>query len=229
VTKARKPTTWSYSAASQYMKCPKQYEYARVERLPQPSSPALERGNRVHAQLERALRADATDAGVPEVSLIDYVAELRSRQPVVEEMWHFDRDWQFVGTEFTPRSWLLVKMDAYVPPVVGKKARNAHVVDWKTGRQYPEHELQGELYAVAVAAKEGERVRGVDVDMVYVDQAHVEKWTLELGGGVLEEAQSEWRERAEKMLGDTTYRATPGRACNWCPFSGRKGGPCRAG
>lgn len=223
----KKPATWSYSALSQFEKCPKQYEFARVQRLPQPPSAALERGNKVHAQLERALRSDASEAGVPEVSLIEYVADLKAKRPIVEEMWHFDREWRFVGTEFTPRSWLLVKMDAYVPRVAGKKARPALVVDWKTGRQYPEHETQGELYSLAALAKDGGE--SVDVDMVYVDQAHIEKWTVTLGDTALEEAQGEWGERARTMLGTREYRATPGKACNWCPFSGRKKGPCRAG
>ena len=224
--KPRRPTTWSYSSLSQFEKCPKQWEYARIQKLPQPPSAALERGNRVHAELERALRS-FPDAGVPEVSLIEYIAALKLRKPRVEEMWHFDRRWNFVGTEFVPTSWLLVKMDAYVAPVVGRKARNAHVIDWKTGRQYPDHEQQGELYALASVARDGGAE--VDVDMVYVDQAHVEKWSLPVGPEVFTEATGEWTARAEKMLGTTEYRATPGKACHWCPFSGRKKGPCRAG
>ena len=227
--KPRKPTTWTYSSHTLYEKCPQRYAWEKIEKRPVPTSPALERGNRIHAQLERALRADASEAGVPEVSLVEYVAALKLRRPVVEEMWHFDRRWNFVGTAFTPTSWLLVKMDAYVPPVVGRKARNPHVIDWKTGRVYDEHESQGELYALAARAREGERVREVDVDMVYVDQAHVEKWSLPVAD-VYEEATGEWSARAEKMLGAREYPATPSReACKWCPFSRAKGGACRVG
>ena len=41
--------SWSYSALSQYEKCPAQYKYARIEKRPQPSSPVLEKGNFFHA------------------------------------------------------------------------------------------------------------------------------------------------------------------------------------
>jgi CRISPR/Cas system-associated exonuclease Cas4 (RecB family) len=225
----KKPTTWSYSALSQFEKCPKQYEYARIQKLPQPPSKAMERGNAIHAQLERALKADI--AGVPEVSLVEYVAALRKRKPVVEEMWHFDRKWNFVGKNFGPSSWLLVKMDAYVPPVLGKKPRNPHVIDWKTGGIYDDHETQAELYAIAAVAKEGAgRVTEVDVDMVYVDKAHVEKWSLPIENeATFDEIAGAWTDRAQGMLSTTEYRAKPGKSCSWCPFSARKGGPCRAG
>ena len=229
----KKPTTWSYSSLTKFEKCPAQWKYAKIDRLPDPSGPAAARGSRIHAQLERALKTE--DAGVPEVSLVDYVAALRLRRPEVEVMWHFDRDWQFLGPDLyepganralAKASWLLVKMDAYVAPTPGRKPRPAHVVDWKTGKIYPDHEQQGELYAVSSASRDGGTA--VDVDMVYVDQAHVEKWRLEIGAA-LEEMQGEWAERAEKMLTATEYRAKPGQGCHWCSFSGRKKGPCRAG
>lgn len=225
----RKPTTWSYSSLSRFEECPQRYFWEKVEKRPVPPSPHLERGNHIHAQFERALRADATEAGVPAVSLIEYVAALKLRRPIVEEMWHFDRRWNFLGTEFRPTSWLLVKMDAYVPPVVGRKAKNAHVVDWKTGKKYDDHEKQAEIYALAAAAREGvERCAEVDIDMVYVDQAHIEKWSLP-AAEVFDEATAEWSERAEKMLTAREYPAKPNRFCNWCPFSRGKGGPCRVG
>lgn len=226
----KKPRHWSYSALTLFEECPQRYAWEKIEKRPVPASPALERGNRVHAQLERALRADASEAGVPAVKLVEYVAKLKARRPIVEEMWHFDRRWNFLGTEFQPTSWLLVRMDAYVPPIVGRKAQNAHVIDWKTGRQYPKHESQAELYALAARAKEGESVEDVDVDMVYVDQGHVEKWTRPMIDGFYEEATMDWSARAEAMLTERAYRPTPSPdSCRWCPFSKRKGGACRAG
>jgi len=226
---------WSYSALSQYEKCPAQYKYARIEKRPQPESPHLARGNETHALLEAKVRQVPAIPG-PAVRaegvghLDGYVAELITQKPRVEEMWYLDSEWRLLqaGGKYHPATWLIVKMDVYLPRARG---RNPRIVDWKTGKRYDDHEQQAQLYALAADAYENGASDVVDVDMVYVDDGEdpISKWEFDVGEQG-EELRGSWNERAMTLFTETKWEPTPSyMGCNWCPFSRRKGGPCRAG
>ena len=44
--------SWSYSAYALYDQCPAKYRYAKIDKLPEPRSEALERGDRIHKEVE---------------------------------------------------------------------------------------------------------------------------------------------------------------------------------
>jgi len=221
---ATKIQHWSYSSLKTFETCAKQWYYSKVKKIPQPPNRYLTRGNEVHNQMESYLvgrierpRVD-TDLGF----LTDLLHQLEGYEDlVVEEMWHYDLDWQWLGTEFTYESWLLAKMDA-----VSLDAR--HIVDWKTGRIYDDHAEQARLYALAAASRTFETEW--KVDMVYIDQEQI--ITHEIDASDLAGAQDRWGKRAKQIfnaLKDSQFPKTPSRGCKRCPYNATKGGPCDEG
>ena len=184
----------------------------------------------------RQPKLDAPEAFEP---LSNYISALRKRSTIVEEMWYFDSDWRFLGSgSWKQGTWLIVKMDVYAKRTVGGRGRSKMVdrplvVDWKTGRKYDDHFQQAQLYALGAISYEPnlpEEEHVVDVDMVYTDQGEVDGWEFDLRGDDGESTRQEWTERAMRLFTETRWGAKPSfKACSWCPFSGRKKGPCRAG
>ena len=216
--------TWSYSALGKFEKCPQSWSYQKINRLPDPSSPAMKRGNKIHARLEHAVRTGE----VPDIQtfkLARYIKDLRKRAPHVEEMWVFDKNWRFLGVggnnKWYDDAWLYAKLDVYLPPTQKMPPR---VIDWKTGRIYPEHESQAHLYALAALSREQRDFPVVEVDMVYADQKEVHHMEIKTKDAV--DQREEWTARANVLMTATEFPRKPGKHCDWCSFSQRKGGPC---
>lgn len=215
--------TWSYSALGKFEKCPQSWAYQKIDRLPDPSSPAMRRGNKIHAKLENAVRTGEPSA----LDDIDkYVKkEVRNRPWVAEEMWVFDKNWKFLGiggnNKWYDDAWLYAKLDVYLPPTPRRAPR---VVDWKTGGIYPEHKSQAHLYALAAVAREAQEIKAVEVHMVYTDRAQIDVWKVEMNDAA--EQRADWTERANALITATEFPRKPGRHCDWCSFSKRQGGPC---
>lgn len=214
---------WSYSKLSEYEKCPRKAFYRYVERLPEGKSDALDRGNRVHAELEtwakggflqhklnpawRRFAKEAKRMKLPE-------------QPdvVVEQMWRFNDALQPVEAK-APDEWLRVKCDLAVPGL--------HlIVDHKTGKKYPEHKHQGTLYGVSYLAM-FPQAPGVDVEFWYVDLGDVGSMRVERND--VARVLAETKIKVRDMIEDVEFRPNPTRLCDWCSFSRTKGGPCREG
>lgn len=232
--------SWSYSSLKMFESCAARFKYEKIEKRPVGPQPALERGTQIHAALEAAVvnghppRIDDRRCDVEPLKLPEYIAEIRARDHEVEKMWAFGSNWGFLGIEqpelgkFLSGAWLRAKLDVYLRPIIKRRGGVlARVIDWKTGRKYDDHEQQAELYAIGAMRREQRELDEVEVDMVYLDQGTIEKWTIPLAE--IEEMQGEWNERAQRLLTARSYPATPGRECGWCPFSQRKKGPCRAG
>lgn len=91
----------SASQVSKFTKCPRAWFAAKVLRLPEPTSPALERGKAVHSALEAFLRGEAVDPAYdafvtvaapflpsPRKEGLDYWLEAPMRFPVVPLQGH---------------------------------------------------------------------------------------------------------------------------------------------
>jgi PD-(D/E)XK nuclease superfamily len=122
----------SYTALKQYETCPKRYYHQRItkEVVDQPG-PATVHGERVHKQLEDALKDKAelppeTAALQPLCDTLRTYAAAEGATLTIEQEYTLTSDLQQT-TWFAPDAWLRFKLDALVLRPNGK----AVVVDWK--------------------------------------------------------------------------------------------------
>lgn len=212
---------WSYSRLADYEKCPAFYKYRHVDRLDEPKGPALERGIEIHQMIEDYLLDKRADLPPEYKRFMGYIDHVKSRPGlVVEDFWALTRDWKPTSPQ-APDAWWRGKLDAY-----WREGTTAHVVDWKTGKIYPSNRDQMKLYAGVVMSRDAE-VQHVVVELVYLDvrEARSEDYTREHLPVVVQG----YDRRAGAIERDTTFRARPNGACNYCAFAKKKGGPCSAG
>lgn len=221
--------SWSFSTHNRLRECPARVKYAKIDKLPDPSGPAAERGNRVHDVLERyaiARREGEEGFFPPEFrawkpgldALLDSADDVKTEQKI-----GFDLKREL----FTSTSWDegpgRAKLD--LTTLHGERIQ---IVDYKTGREYPYHAAQLRLYATLAFTLYD-----------WCDSVKVENWYLDEPGSVKKDVFTrkadlaallqEWRLAMVEDLSRTKFPAQRNPYCKYCPFSSRKGGPCVEG
>ncbi|MCA9367022.1 PD-(D/E)XK nuclease family protein [Candidatus Kaiserbacteria bacterium] len=211
--------TWSYSSLTQFETCPHQTFLAKVEKLPQASSPALDRGNQIHKLAEDYVKGEGGDQLPDELkkfaSEIEELKQLYAEGTVeVEGDWAFTTDWETTGY-YADDTWNRMKLDV----LVRDSLTSAKVVDYKTGKKFGnefKHAQQGQLYAVGTFLRYPE-LQYLEVEFWYLD--HGEKlqktYTREQAMMFL----PMWTQRATKLTTCTDFIAKPSKSnCRWCSF-----------
>jgi CRISPR/Cas system-associated exonuclease Cas4 (RecB family) len=233
------PFNWSFSRLMTYESCPQQFKFKVIDRLPEPPKAddnPMERGNRIHRNLELFVKGEAT-------VLTNEAKQIQAFRPalehlralyaagmaVTEEDWLFDRDWDETQKRNAERPiWLWAKLDA---SVLDQANARAIAVDYKSGKsQYKqiEHVQQLQLYAALTALK-----------YPYADEIHAELWYVDEGHVrpavyTREEALrfvGRFDVRAQRLYDDKFYRPNPNvQTCKFCPYGPRNGtGVCPVG
>jgi CRISPR/Cas system-associated exonuclease Cas4 (RecB family) len=214
---------WSPSSLLDYEACPALFYRRRVLRLPEPPSPALERGNVVHRLLEDHVRLSKplpSEFGAWEQMLVDLKS---GPQLYAEENWVLNDRW--AREVDRSKAWAWLKTDLH-----WLDGDHLSVVDYKTGRIYADkHRDQFRIYAVAGAMLYPSVTR-VTVEGWYIDQNEIKQDEYD-ADELRDKHREEIEERARRVLVAAADPATerderPGDVCRYCPFSQRKGGPC---
>lgn len=133
-----------------------------------------------------------------------------------------DRDWKPVPWD---QAWLQMILDLKV-----QKPSGYIVYDWKTGREYPEHFEQKELYALGVHAEHPEE-NNIDSVHVYLDLFRQTKRGYHRDSVLARRAQ--WNARVaklEKYIADGDkgqWIMEKNHFCKSCQFSKANGGTCK--
>ena len=227
--------SWSYSTLKKYQRCPRSVKFAKIDKLPEPGGPALDRGNAIHAEAE--LFVKEKQARLPESLVLfkkQFFKLIKNGDEVhTEDEWAFREDWSITDWK-TKDVWVRLKLDAfYVRVVKGKKI--LYIIDYKTGKVYDDHYGQLSFYAMFAML----RPEFADVDAVVA-----QLWYLDIGPEAtreemfvreeLEDMQAWWLKQSYPMLHDTVFAPRPGWYCQptksgkWpgCAFSKCNGGPC---
>lgn len=227
---------WSPSRLNDYETCPAKAKYKYVDRLPEPSAPALDRGTRIHAEAEKYIVGKgilSPDLTRVEDELLELRKGYRKGRVRVEQSIALDETWAPVDW-FSKHAWLRCKIDAVELGASGKnnkkKMLEASVTDWKTGKNNPrdaeKHGDQLNLYALAVISADiAETVRA---RLVFTDTGEV----VTKAEGCLARkdvltARENWEKRIVPMMSDELFAPTPNFTCRWCAFSKAQGGPCK--
>lgn len=213
-----RPTSWSFTSWSVADDCPFQYYQSWHLGNRAPQHPSAARGESIHKFAEYYLKGEIE--GIPHVlaKFASEFIELKKAQPVVERFWGVTEDWEFKDG----RAWCTMKMDAAVLPT--KKDPTLVVIDFKTGKEYPKHPKQGELYAAIGFAKHPE-----------IEEAITEFWYTDLGYPIqrtysreeLKELKELWQSRGTTLLSKQSFKPKPSlEACKWCHLRTDRGGVC---
>jgi len=214
------------------MECPFAVCLDKIQkvRIIEPPNEHFIKGDRVHKSAEIQIGGRGKLPKLePELKTVkDLLVDLRKRQAAVELEWAFNRQWEPTGW-YDKDAWLRIKTDVCADQV---DPPEVEIIDWKTGRCYPDHAQQRSLYALGGLrlVQIGQLAGGSkDVQLtaqhIYVDTGlrATEKFAM----CSLEPLKREWLERTKKMLSDTQFKATPSnQACKWCKFAKSRGGPC---
>jgi CRISPR/Cas system-associated exonuclease Cas4 (RecB family) len=222
---------WSYSRFTDYEQCPLKCKLKHIDKLREPDNEHTRRGTITHKLAEQfvrgQLRAYPKELGK---YFKERFLELRKLSTVeCEKQWAFDRNWNAVGW-FDANCWVRIKMDAHHLVVSKRKGKTilfettVFTIDYKTGRQHPEHEAQRSLYALGAFH-------------MYPDakSVHVEHWYLDSGdvgqddykASQLPELIKRWEQETRAMLNDKRFAPKPGPHCRYCHFRKNNGGPCQ--
>ena len=222
-----KQKAWSYSAVTSHAKCPLQFRFRRIDRLPEAPSEAMDRGSRVHA----ALAAYISTGELPErtepalyAPWFPILDALRTHGAVPEQQIAFTQNWE--RTEwFASDVWVRVVYDAIVWDETNARVT---VIEHKTGKPYNEHAQQMRLYCYT-ALRLYPEARDAKCYINYIDQGPARRPELVMTRTNMPELEAEFAEFSKEFLNDTLYPSRPGIQCRWCSYAKSKGGPCEQG
>lgn len=219
-------TAWSYSRYDTWVTCPFKFKCKFIDKLPDPGSAAMDRGDKVHKALAKYIMGQGElPAEVKTPFQQKLYAELRAipnDDKVVEQQWAFDRNWKPTGW-FDRSAWYRSILDAGV--VYEDLAVEA--CDHKTGKRHDtSNDEQMESQAIAVFCQ-FQPVTHVTTRLIYVDAGSEEIAEFPLADKV--KLLEKWAGKVAPMFADNTFIARPNDKCRFCVYSRSKGGPCRFG
>lgn len=225
-------TSWSFSRYNLYKQCPARFKYKHLDKLPDPPSPAMARGDAIHKEAEAFVKGAVKKLPASLGQFALQFAELKKQKvKFVEESWAFTRTWGHTTWNDWAGCWLRVKLDvAYLVP-----AYNALVIiDHKTGKlrdeKNAEYEEQLELYGLAGLVQQPE-IDVVSPRLWYLDHGVVypnpEEREIEYTRKDEKELKKKWEAKVKPMFDDKTFKPKAQHGCQWCPYSKSKGGPCK--
>jgi hypothetical protein len=217
----KRPTRHSYSSLKLFKQCPAAYKYSYMQRIPSPSTGAMDRGTRLHKLAEDYMKS--TDMPCPyDIKKIGLkIYQLREKGAVAEETWLLDKDWEPTDDESKARLKAIV--DVHIPP----RTTNVLVLhDYKSGREYPEHADQLELYALTGLRRYPSVVRA-EASAIYIDAG-----TTGPSRSILREMfpklSRRWTELMDRVDDENAFMPTAGGHCRRCSYRSDNGGPCDA-
>lgn len=234
------PAAWSSSALSLHTQCPLKFRFSKIDKIPEPQSPALARGIEIHKMCEDYVKGliDTCPPAIHQFEKeLNWLQDMRVNYPkcvVVEQEWAFRRDWSMT-TWFAKDVWLRAKLDVvYLDPYKDE----GHIIDWKTGKmseyKLAEYLEQLELYALVTLLKYPE-LEKVTPSLGFIDHGikfpdHPRPYFTRAD---IEGLKLKWEEKVRRMMSDTIYPAKPNKLCGWCHYrtsnKANGGGQCDFG
>lgn len=220
MAEVQKITQWSYSRWSCYEDCPRKAKYKFIDRLPEPGSPAMDRGSAIHKLAEDYVAAAKAPKVIPD-ELKAYADEFklaRKGKPIAEQEWAFTTAWEPTGW-FAKDCWCRIKTD-----LCFWRGDKLVIVDHKTGKRRDDHLKQLSLYALG-GFSQYQSIDHISAEVWYLDQGKPQTFA-EYERAELPDIKDAWAAKTKAMLNDTMFAPRPGNSCRWCHFRKANGGPC---
>lgn len=217
-------TAWSFSRWRDHDQCPYRAGLKHLMKVPEPSSPALARGDRIHkaasAFITGVVKKLDDELAPVRATVLVYRDALRAGLAQVDDRWAFNKSWAPVEF-FAHDAWLRQITDYHA-----HEGARAAVTDFKSGKVSEDKTFmfyQLELYALGTFLKKP-RVEEVEARLLYTDHNVEQRETYHRSQ--LRGLQKTWVKRTIPILTEARFEPKPGNHCRWCPHSASKGGPC---
>ncbi len=241
----RLPSRLSPSTIALYEECPRRFQYAKVDRLPDPSGMPAVRGTFVHLILEHlfhlppgertleAARAIANRHWRPFTLEDDFAALAltgEQRQEFVSSSWriiegYFDLEKpervEVVSTEERVTGEIAGIPVTGIIDRVERCDEGEVVTDYKSGRVFHPRDREHKLYQGLIYAELRRQCGPVPVAVRFLFPAHNEQLRVK----VTEERLTEIREHVDRVatsalrdLEQNWWEPKPGPLCGWCAF-----------
>lgn len=216
----KKPFTdpWGFSKLDVYRTCPQKFEFQFIQKLPQPGSTAMERGSKMHEEIEHYLNGWSKELSPLVHDWKEALDKLKATNFKGEQALGFSKDWGLLPDWFDKRTWLRIKMDAYF--LVDDELT---VIDFKSGKYREPSTDQIELYAVGGHAMHP-HVKKVNAQFWFLDADEIKSYPYT--AEQLVQLRKKYEVAVQPMYGDVIFKPEPSRECKWCPYSKTKGGKC---
>lgn len=219
-------TAWSFSRWNTFEGCPFKAKCLYIDKLKEPDNIYQARGTAVHKIGEDYVKGASTTTVPLELKFFaDEFKKLRKLKALTELQWAFRSDWSPTDW-FAKDAWCRIKLDA-----LASIKSKVIVVDYKTGRQYPEHEDQLGLYALGgfCALPLTQEIEAQDW---YLDEKKLKAGQERILGADfkrsdMEALKKDWARRTKIMLTTTKFPPKPGDGCRFCHFRKSNDGPCK--
>lgn len=224
--------SWSYSSLKTFESCPYRLYIQKVKKIQEPSSPAADRGTKIHQEAEDYVRGELGE--MPE-SLKKFESEFEvlregfaDAKVELEGEWGFTLDWETTGW-LMGDTWARIKLDA----LVNEDETSCRVIDYKTGKKFGNeiaHGQQGLVYAIATFLR-----------YPHIEHARTEFWYLDKGETTIKDYSRATAmeflpglyRRAVALTTCTNWEPKPSKdACRWCDYKNgteESPAPCKWG
>lgn len=217
-------TAWSYSRYTKYALCPLQFKLSVIDKIKEPPSDAMARGDRIHKGAAAFVLGQTatlpTEIRHPyQIKLCGEVAAFPDK--LVEHQQGFTRQWKPTGW-FSKDTWYRQIYDV----ALLYEDLTAEAVDWKSGKKYGSNAEQMELQALSLMCQFKPAIH-VTTRLVYIDSGEEE--IAEFPVAVKEPLKAKWEQKVAPMFSDTVFAPRPNEKCRFCHFAKSKAGLCRFG
>lgn len=236
---AKRFLAWSWSRFNDHRRCAFYAFCKYILKLPEPGSPAMDRGAAIH-KLAEDFTLGKLQKLPDELKLFRREFEhLRRVKANVEGQLAVDRGWKPCDW-FGSGAWLRVVTDArYL-----ESPKVLVAIDHKTGKIYEENDEQLSLYIPVLFAHYPD-VDEVLLKLYYLDQGEERVYRYRRGGiakprpgkatsaSPSEKAASNeklvaaWTEKSYPIMTDKAFPPTVNDKCRFCHFRKSNGGPCK--
>jgi len=210
--------TYSYSSIKTYEQCPQKFKFGRIDKLPEPSGEAAERGKKLHSYIEANIKNES-DILPEEIEHIrPSINELKSMNAEAEKQFAIDLDWKPVQF-FDKNARFRGVIDIYA-----KNNDKAVVLDWKSGK-VRDYSDQVRVYA-AVSFAIDEELQSVKPVISFIDQKKEVEYPS-IPREVYPSIRAELERRMSTIDNDSVFAPNPNFLCRWCHYRKDNGGPCK--
>jgi PD-(D/E)XK nuclease superfamily len=210
---------WGFSKLDTFRSCKAKFKHQFIEKLPSPGSPAMERGSKMHENIESYLNGWIKDL-IPEVeNWKEPLDALRTKDFRAEQALGFNHAWEKLPDWFNKQTWLRVKMDASY-----KEAKKGKAIDFKSGKYRIPSTEQIELYAIGLHAANPE-LEEVSAEFWFLDTGEVYEKTYT--AEQLLKLRKKYETYVMPIYAEEIWPPEPSTSCRWCNYSKTKAGPCK--
>jgi PD-(D/E)XK nuclease superfamily len=212
-----RPARHSYSSISTWEECPAKYYYSYIKDLPWPSSAAMERGTMLHKKAEDFMNDPSMPIPYDLRRVGPILDSARAQGGKAEVIWLVNEKWEPTEDQSKAKMKAIVDLHWVENHVL-------HVRDHKSGREYPSHRGQLELYSILGLLQYPLATRAESA-AIYLDGGY-QGQDGSIIRAMLPSLIDKWGTKVAAIEGDNDFVANPGSACRWCPYRESVGGPC---